>query len=605
MSKLEDIDIDIKKIQVRYLSHPDEIKRWNTLMISHHYLPFKGLHGRSIRHVAEYEDTWLALLGWQGGAFKLSPRDRFIGWSQDQQFSRLHFIAQNARFLVLERIPNLASRVLTLSLKRLSRDMEEVHGHKVFLAETFVDPSRFKGSCYKACGWQSLGYSKGFSRIRQPGTQVTAWKANHQPKEIFVKLLTADATQQLSSSSMTAQKTSDRKNMKGSKLQSLYDHFSQTIDPRRAHGKRYSMAFMMTLVGAARLCGFYGVKETIFYGSSLPQPILKRIGAYYCPMKQKYRVPAVSTLHDLMAKLDPRDLQKSLSRFMDGHKSDTDAIAFDGKVIKGASRRNDKDSKQMITQVAGFQHGTFLPLDQVQVPDKTNEITAVRTLVNRMDVEGKAVTVDAGHCNQETARVIRKNKADYVFTAVKANQKKLKKSLENLSDDDIYSSYTTRDNGHGRKETRRYDVFDLTEEKHQHIAQNFKDRTQAVKITRIRLQHNKTLPSVSVAYALTSLPPKKASAQRLGCLIRGHWGIENKLHYVRDVVYGEDKSQSHVGNIPAIWSQFNNLAIALITLRGDQCIKAKTTREKRVGFTLNQDKVMDTFMKPLQPLRYS
>ena len=336
MNKLTgiDIDIDIKQVMVRYLSHPDEIKRWNALMIKHHYLPFNGLHGRSLRHVAEYQDKWLALLGWQGGAFKLSPRDRFIGWSQDQQFSRLHFIAQNARFLVLERIPNLASRVLTLSLKRLSRDMEEVHGHKVFLAETFVDPSRFKGSCYKACGWQSLGYSKGFSRIRQPGTQVTTWKANHQPKEIFIKLLTADATQQLSSVSMAAQNTATKKNMTDTTLLSLYEHFSQTVDPRRAHGRRYSMAFMMTLVGAASLCGYYGVSETILYGKALPQHILKKIGACYCPLQQKYRVPAVSTLHDLMAKLDPRNLHQSLTQFIDGHNSDTDAIAFTDKMIK-------------------------------------------------------------------------------------------------------------------------------------------------------------------------------------------------------------------------------------------------------------------------------
>lgn len=368
MRELDDItDINLKEVVVRCLSHPKDIKRWNALMKELHYLPFKGLHGRNLRHVAEYQNTWLALVGWQGGSFKLGPRDRFIGWSQDQQFSRLHLIAQNARFLVLKRIPNLASRVLSLSLNRLSSDMETVHGYKVFMAETFVDPSRFTGSCYKACGWQSLGYSKGFSRIRQPGTQTTTWKPNHQPKEIFVKPLTADATTQLSSTTMPSQ-APEKKQLKESSMMSLYEYFSQTKDPRRDHGKRYSIAFMMTLLAAARLCGHYGVKETILYGELLPQRILKKIGAYYCSTMKKYRVPAISTLHDLMVQLDPGELQKALREFMTPyHKKE--------EVIRGASKHVSPETRE-------------------QVPRKTNPITAARIWVNRMDVEGKIITIN-------------------------------------------------------------------------------------------------------------------------------------------------------------------------------------------------------------------
>ena len=95
---------------------------------------------------------WRSLIGWQPGAFKLGARDRWIEWTAAQQFKRLHLIANNSRFVILmaERVPNLASRVLGLSLRRLSGDMEAAHGYPVLVAETFEDPGRYAGTCYRA-----------------------------------------------------------------------------------------------------------------------------------------------------------------------------------------------------------------------------------------------------------------------------------------------------------------------------------------------------------------------------------------------------------------------------------------------------------------------
>ena len=138
-----------------------------------------------VRHVAVRGETWLALLGWQAGAFKVGVRDAWIGWSREQQFSRLHLIANNSRFAVLEegRVPNLASRALGPSLRRLARDMRDAHGYPVLLAETFVDPSRFAGTCYRASNWRSLGRTRGHSR--EPGGSAR-WRENGRPKEVFV-----------------------------------------------------------------------------------------------------------------------------------------------------------------------------------------------------------------------------------------------------------------------------------------------------------------------------------------------------------------------------------------------------------------------------------
>ena len=149
----------LRDVEVRPVRGVEERRRWDALMARHHYLPFHGLFGKSLRHVAVRGETWLALLGWQAGAFKVGVRDAWIGWSREQQFSRLHLIANNSRFAVLEegRVPNLASRALGPSLRRLARDMRDAHGHPVLLAETFVDPSRFAGTCYRASNWVSLG----------------------------------------------------------------------------------------------------------------------------------------------------------------------------------------------------------------------------------------------------------------------------------------------------------------------------------------------------------------------------------------------------------------------------------------------------------------
>ena len=162
----QDLSVDLRAVTVRPTWGAHEHRRWDRLVAEHHYLPFHGVIGKGLRHVAVHGETWLALIGWQPGAFKLAARDRWIGWPAEQQFRRLHLIANNSRFVILTpgRVHNLASRVLGLSLRRLSQDIQAVHGYPVFLAETFVDVSRFVGTCYRASNWRSLGLTRGFAR---------------------------------------------------------------------------------------------------------------------------------------------------------------------------------------------------------------------------------------------------------------------------------------------------------------------------------------------------------------------------------------------------------------------------------------------------------
>ena len=138
---LELISRRLREVTVRPAVGADERCRWDALMGAK---PFRGLVGRSVRHVQCSASTgWRS---WVGTPVRsLRARDRWIGWLPEQQFRRLHLIATNARFLILPECAaaNLASRVLGLSLRRLSGDFRAMHGHPILIAETFVDPARF------------------------------------------------------------------------------------------------------------------------------------------------------------------------------------------------------------------------------------------------------------------------------------------------------------------------------------------------------------------------------------------------------------------------------------------------------------------------------
>ena len=557
--------ISLKNVSVRCVTHPNEKRRWDELMKTHHYLPYHGLVGRSLRHVAEYEGEWLALIGWQGGAFKIGPRDRWIGWCPDYQYQRLHLIAQNARFLVLRRIPNLASRVLTLSLSRLPRDMEKLYGHTVLLAETFVNPSKFKGSCYRACGWQSVGLTKGFSRIRNPNSGVTTWKKNHNPKEILMKCIVQDAREQLSADQIPdkGELHLPRKEISSSKLMSLHQFFGNYQDHRSEQGKRYPASCFFTLICAANLCNYRGAAQVYEFGENLSQENLKTIGARLCPKEQRYRPPAVGTIHNFMQDYNPEEFQTHLNKFSQQYSENDKAISLDGKTQRTASKRSEAEGMGKIMNVAALEHGTGVVLDQQKVAEGTNEIITVRQILEKMDINERVITLDAMHAQHETAELIIAQGGDYVFTAIKNNQKSILSKLEKMKMKDAIFKLVTEDNSHGRIEKREYYFFDLTKGRNSRITQMC-GRNLAIKIVRTRTEKKSEKTTVNTTYALTSLSLEDKGVAEIAGFIRNHWGIENSLHYLKDTAFKEDANKSYKKNAPQLISQMNNIGACCI-----------------------------------------
>jgi len=558
--------VDLREVTVRPTRGGREHRLWDRLVEEHHYLRFHGIIGKGLRHVALHGETWLALIGWQPGAFKLAARDRWIGWSQDQKFRRLHLVCNNSRFVILtpRRVPNLASRVLGLSLRRLSADVEAAHGYPAFLAETFVDVSRFTGACYRASNWRSLGLTRGFAR-ESGGT--ARWRHHGQPKEIFMYELAADAAGALSRDGIpeewNARQYDDAAPMAAPRLRSLFACLGEVPEYRSARGRRYPLASVLAVAVAARLAGYRGVTAFAQFAAPLSQEQLKAVGAFFSPSKQRYTAPSITTFHNILADLPPETLDDAIGRWTARQAGADTPLAMDGKDIRGTSRQTG-DGRRMM--VAAVEHGTGLVLRQAGVGDKSNEIPAVRRLSSDLDVTGRVVTMDAMHAQHETARSLLGRRADYVVTAVKDNQKTIQDDLRAI-DFTGAPSHETVDKGHGRLERRRCDVVDLTGAEWDGYAA-LHGRRQAIRVEREREVPRTGERSLEVTWCLTSLGPDRAGPEALLELVRNHWTIENRVHYVRDFTYDEDRCRAHVRNLPRNLSCLTNAAIAIVRCDG-------------------------------------
>ncbi len=146
---------------------------WNELIERYHYLGYTPLPGAQLRYLVYSEkDTLLAALGFGAAAWKVAPRDRFIGWSFEQRINNLHMVVNNARFLILPWITsrNLASRILSGVARRIQEHWKEKYGYEPVLLETFVETGRFQGTCYRAANWIYAGQTQGRGKLDRKHT---------------------------------------------------------------------------------------------------------------------------------------------------------------------------------------------------------------------------------------------------------------------------------------------------------------------------------------------------------------------------------------------------------------------------------------------------
>lgn len=545
----------------------DERPLWDDLIRRYHYLGLNWLVGESIRYVAAFERQWLALLGWSAAALKCKVRDRWIGWPCHIQWQQLALVVNNARFLILPdvHVPNLASHILSLNLRRLSQDWQTFYGHPVWLAETFVDPRYFQGTCYKATGWTFLGHTRGFSKCASKYTH------HDHPKMVFVRSLDPNAKGKLSAPYLKTRLNKEIRPMRLSTkhAEDLMDRLSKIPDHRMPRGVRHLKISVLAISICAILSDAHHFAAIAEWAKRCTQNMLKRLGCRRNPRTNLYEPPSEPTIRRFLQKADGDAVDKSICGWLQSLAGKESPVAVDGKTLRGARQENGRQ----VHLLSAFLHDKGIVLAQRQVDSKTNEITTVPALLDNLDLEGRVVTLDAMHTQKETARyLVEEKRADYLLT-VKDNQPTLKKDIEDLSLVDFPPQRQTLEKGHGRLEIRN---IRTSTELNDYL--DFPYVGQALCICREVLDLKTNKERKETVYVITSLSPEKADPSRLLELNRGHWSIENRLHYVRDVTFNEDRSQIRTDHAPRLMAAFRNLAISLLNWFGCRN-KAKTLRE--------------------------
>ena len=347
-------------------------------------------------------------------------------------------------------------------------------------------------------------------------------------------------------------------------------------DPRDRRGCRHSLQSVLFLALSAVLAGARSY-AAIADWAAVAEPAVR-----VCADP-----PHARTFRRLLSRLDPVALQAVLTGWVLSRRDaaatpatvaagplaeQRRVLAADGKTLRGA---RSPDGAQV--KVFGvYDHAHCLVLTQSAVLDG-DEIAAFTTaLATLPDLQEVVVTADALHCQREHATWLRKRGGHYLFT-VKGNQPTLRRALAALPWAQVAGS-RRRQSAHGRTESRSVKVIDLDGSP---AAALFPHATRAIKVVRRRRANHTGKTSTEVVYAITSLTYRQADPQLLATWIQGHWGIENRVHHVRDVTQGEDASRIRTGTGPEVMAVLRNTALNLHRLDGHTNI---ASAQRRAGW---------------------
>lgn len=450
----------LEAVRVR-LIEDSERERFDEALVTQHYLKNAQAVGRVLRYVAEYRDQWVALLTFNSPAFHIKLRDQWLHWSARQVKERRHLIAQNSRFLVLAapgQWPNLASRVLKLVCDRLPADWQEHFGYPVLVAESFVDRQRFRGTCYKAAGWEQLGPTQGYERDWQDFYTDT-----RHPKELWVRGLGKEGLQQARAPELSAALADPQGPLPPAcpvptaQLDSLWESFRQHMtDPRKPKGKRHQLASFLSLVALAVAAGCKGPHAIAQFAQSLTHP---QRGRLRCRPREgtarQYDVPCERTFRRLLKSVQPEELKNALVHWMQAQDpTPLQVVHVDGKVLKNAQpapARSPAQQAQAAAQepsevpvelqkpkadkalmLVNFQTTDQRLVDQVAVPRDTNEEATVAAHLPKMDLAGVCLTADAAHTVKANCRQLTQGNGAEFFLSLKANQRAALAKAEQL-----------------------------------------------------------------------------------------------------------------------------------------------------------------------------
>jgi len=417
----------LAEVQIQELSTRKERSRARRLLGKHHYLGDVRAVGEQLWYAITAQGQWLGVLVFCAASRRLRARDQWIGWSEEQRRRRLPLLVNNCRFLLLpdKTFPNLASRSLSMCLHRLSADWETRYGHPVVLVETFVDPEQFYGTVYTASGWQELGQTDGFGRVRRD-----FYVEHNKPKRLFARELCKNARRSLQADKLkmtlapVEAKTRPRCTQSPAEIRSLIEYLKSLPDYRRRIGV-YPLWTLVAICVLAHLCGApRGQKDLAKFAKGMSKAQRRALGVRQQP--EGYPAPSQPTFCRMMKHIDDEALEKVILQTQEqirGPAPADELIVLDGKQPKHGG------GQSVLTAVSvPSQHY----LGSAMVDTKTNEIPVARELFKKLDLDGRKVSLDALHTQDQTAReLVLQHGADYLLT-VKANQPTVRANIEKL-----------------------------------------------------------------------------------------------------------------------------------------------------------------------------
>ncbi|MFI5960522.1 ISAs1 family transposase [Cryptosporangium sp. NPDC051539] len=342
-------------------------------------------------------------------------------------------------------------------------------------------------------------------------------------------------------------------------------------DPRARRGVRHHLTVVVTAAVCAVIAGYRSYAAIAEWIADAPPGTVSALG-----MKPDRR-PSEAMIRRLLQAIDPQLLTAAigarLSERATTSSPDTGrAIAVDGKTLRG-SRTPTTAARHVMT---ACDQTTGVTLASIDVDGKTNEITRFAPLLDHIsDLHGVVVTADALHCQRDHITYLAGRDAHWILT-VKNNQPSLRRQLTGLPWRAVTDATRDTGRGHGRREIRSLKILTIS------TGIDFPNAAQAIQTRRRRhpLDQPKRFTTETV-YAITDLQTHHARPEQLAGWIRGHWSIENKNHWVRDVTYDEDRSQIRTGTGPEIMAALRNAAIGVLRTAGITNIAAATRHHAR------------------------
>lgn len=354
---------------------------------------------------------------------------------------------------------------------------------------------------------------------------------------------------------------------------SITKFFAKVKDPRIERKKLYPLEEILLVALCCIVSGGEGFDDMRFYGEEKLEFLRK-----FYPFKNG--IASEDTFSRVFQLICPVAFSEAFAQWiLDFQSRSNGGIAIDGKL----ARRSSSEKQKALHMVSAWAHEEGLVLAQRSVADKSNEITAIPALLEMLELKGNVVTIDAMGCQKQIANQIIEKKGDYIFS-LKGNQGSLEENVRSVFAgtkkarfvESICSEYETIEKAHGRIECRHYKAIAVD-----HLPINIDDWAGIKSIVAVNATREiKDKRSEETRYYISSL---EADAEKIGKYIRGHWGIENKLHWVLDMTFNEDQSRIRSKHAQKNLAIVRHAAINLIKL--DESKGSIKRKRKKAGWT--------------------